>query len=320
MPSELPPVKGLDAIINSRLRLKHFEVFRQVCELHTIRKAAFATNMTQPAATKLIQELEEMFQVVLFHRNRRGMQLTPHGEALRRHISIVFSDIAHISQELRHVTQGGRGTIRLGIIPSLSPELLARCIHSLLAQHPRIRLSLQEGTTDELLESLRTNDLDIFFGRMLHADFPNDLRVTKIYTETFEIVCAQSHPLAKLHDVRWKDLAGAHWVLPALGSPLRDIAESMFTERGQLRPVVAVASSSFHQMRYVIASGQLLGVLPHSIAKAGEAGGDLAILRPKQVSKIAPISLITRGDIDHLHALLDLERIAIQTAKILMLA
>jgi DNA-binding transcriptional LysR family regulator len=94
----------------------------------------------------------------------------------------------------------------------------------------------------------------------------------------------------------------------------------MFTERGQLRPVVAVASSSFHQMRYVIASGQLLGVLPHSIAKAGEAGGDLAILRPKQVSKIAPISLITRGDIDHLHALLDLERIAIQTAKNLMLA
>src|SRR5687768_5411878 len=75
---------AVQALIKSRLRLKHFEIFRNVCELHTIRKAAAASNMTQPAATKLIHELEEIFRVVLFQRNRRGMQLTPPGEILRR--------------------------------------------------------------------------------------------------------------------------------------------------------------------------------------------------------------------------------------------
>ncbi len=62
-----------------------------------MRKAATASYMTQPAATKLIHELEEMFRVVLFQRNRRGMQLTPHGEILRRHIGIVMADIGNIS-------------------------------------------------------------------------------------------------------------------------------------------------------------------------------------------------------------------------------
>ena len=111
-------------MIKSRLRLKHLEVFRNVCELHTIRKAATASNMTQPAATKLIHELEEMFRVVLFQRNRRGMQLTPHGEILRRHIGIVMADIGNISAELDLFTRGGGGHIRLGILPSLSSALL----------------------------------------------------------------------------------------------------------------------------------------------------------------------------------------------------
>ena len=144
------PVKDVadQVVIRSRLRLKHLEVFRSVCELHTIRKAAAASNMTQPAATKLIHELEDMFRVVLFQRTRRGMQLTPHGEILRRHIGVVMADIGNISAELDHFTGGGDGLIRLGILPSLSPALLARCINGLLQAHPRAQFSLVEGTTD----------------------------------------------------------------------------------------------------------------------------------------------------------------------------
>ena len=307
------------AVIRSRLRLKHFEVFRQVCELHTIRKAAAASNMTQPAATKLIRELEDMFQVVLFQRNRRGMQLTQHGEILRRHIGIVMADIGNIAEDMDQFTHGGGGMIRLGIIPSLSSVLLARCINGLLEAHPRARFSVQEGTTDTLMHELVRNNLDIIFGRVLHADHPQSLRVTKVYTEAFDIVCARENPLARQADVKWKDLANAQWVLPEIGSPLREIAEGMFTARGNLRPVVAVASSSFHQMRYVIGLGPLLGVLPHSIAQTGQRDGDLAILRPKQAAKVAPISLIARSDIEQPSIVAAFETIAIRTARELLL-
>jgi DNA-binding transcriptional LysR family regulator len=307
----------LQVVIKSRLRLKHLEVFRNVCELHTIRKAATASNMTQPAATKLIHELEEMFRVVLFQRSRRGMQLTPHGEILRRHIGIVMADIGNISADLDHFTRGGGGHIRLGILPSLSSALLERCINGLLQTFPRAQFSLVEGTTDELLGGLLQNRLDLTFGRVLHAGHPASLRLTRIYTEVFDIVCGKRHPLAKQEDVKWKELASARWVLPAVGTPLREIAESMFTSRGNLRPVVAVASSSFHQLRYVIAGGELLGVLPHSIAERARLDGDLVILRPKQAAKVAPISLIARSDFEPAPMVAAFERIAIQTAQAL---
>jgi DNA-binding transcriptional LysR family regulator len=315
------PVKdiAIQGVIKSRLRLKHFEVFRNICELHTVRKAAAASNMTQPAATKLIHELEEMFRVVLFQRSRRGMQLTPHGEILRRHIGIVLADIGNISEDLDIFTRGGGGHIRLGILPSLSSALLEKCVNKLLHAYPRAQFSLVEGTTDELLDGLLQNKLDLTFGRVLHAGHPSSLRLTKIYTEIFDIVCARRHPLAKRVDVRWKELASARWVLPAVGTPLREIAESMFTSRGNLRPVVAVASSSFHQLRYVIAGGELLGVLPHSIAERARLDGDLVILRPKQAAKVAPISLIARSDFEPAPMVAAFEQIAIQTAQALEL-
>lgn len=305
----------VNSVIRSRLRLKHLELFRHVCEFQTIRKAAIATNMTQPAATKLIHELEDMFKVVLFQRTRRGMHLTQHGEVLRRHIGIVMSDISNISADLDNFTQGGGGVIRLGILPSLSPELLAGAINKLLDAFPGARLELQEGTTDELLSQLIRNDLDIIFGRILHVGQPKNLRVTKVYTEVFDIVCSAQHPLADQEEVRWRDLAHERWVLPAIGSPLREIAESMFSARGNLRPVVAVASSSFHQMRYVIAAGQLLGVLPHSIAEKAQDEGDLVILRPKQAGKVAPISLIARNDIELHPVIKSFERMVIEAAR-----
>lgn len=313
------PDDPVRSVIKSRLRLKHLELFRHVSELHTLRKAAEASNMTQPAATKLIRELEDMFGVSLFLRNRRGMQLTAHGEILRRHIGAVMASVGNISAELDQFTKGDGGVIRLGIIPSLSSTFLAHCINELLTRHPHAHFSLQEGTTDELMRELERNGLDIIFGRVLHAGSPSNLRVTKVYTERFDIVCGKKNPLAQQPDVKWKELAAQRWVLPGVGSPLREIAESMFTARGSLRPVVAVASSSFHQMRDVIGSGPLLGVLPHSIAEAGQADGDLVVLKVRQGAKIAPISLIVRKDFEPPPIVTAFEKIALHTARALAL-
>jgi DNA-binding transcriptional LysR family regulator len=310
---------ALQAVIRSRFRLKHLEVFRNVCELHTLRKAAAASNMTQPAATKLIQELEDVFRVVLFQRNRRGMQLTPHGEILRRHVGVVLADIGNISSELDQFTRGGAGTIRLGILPSLSSTLLARCINGFLEDHPRVQFSVHEGTTDELLDLLSDNKLDLTFGRILHKSQSARLRASKVYTEAFDIVCGRRHRLAVQANLRWKELAGEKWVLPATGSPLREIADGIFTIRGNLRPVVAVACSCFHQMRHVIASGELLGILPHSMAERAAADGDLTILRPRQAAQVAPISLIVRRDIELPPIVAAFESAVLQFAKTLSL-
>ena len=309
----------LPAKLKTRLRVKHLELFRQIGELQSLRKAADACGMTQPAATKLVQELEDMFGLPLFHRERRGMRLTDHGEVVRRHIDIVMADVANMYADVHLFAAGGTGLLRLGIIPSLSSELLAHCVNELIATDPRARIQMRESSTDELLQQLATNGLDIIFGRVLHRANASNLRITKVYTESFEIVCAKSHRLAGRSSVSWQELSEERWVLPATG-PLREMAEDMFTAHGVLRPLVAVASGSFHQTRHVIASGPLLGILPLSQALQGRMSGDVVSLRTGRAARFAPISLIARKDIEQPPLVREFERIAVRTAKSLRLS
>ena len=74
-------------VLAGRLRFKHLELFQNVVDQHTLRAAAEVSSMSQPAATKLVQELEEMFGVPLFQRGKRGMRPTHYGEVMRRHIA-----------------------------------------------------------------------------------------------------------------------------------------------------------------------------------------------------------------------------------------
>jgi DNA-binding transcriptional LysR family regulator len=243
------------------------------------------------------------------------MRLTGPGELVRRHTAVLLADLSHMASEVRLFSEGGSGLIRLGIIPSLSPQLLARSMNKLLATHARGQFQLREGATDELLGQLARNELDVIFGRILNAAPAANLRVASIYTETFDIVCGKRHPLASRRSVTWKELAQEHWVLPAPGTPLREMAESMFTAHGVLRPAVAVASSSFQQMRFVIGAGQLLGILPRPIASRGQAEGDLVLLRHGERVRFAPISLILRKDIEQPPLVEEFARIVLSTAR-----
>jgi DNA-binding transcriptional LysR family regulator len=318
-PAPARPAPEPGATFRTRLRLKHLELFRLVCEHQSLRKAAEAASITQPGATKLVQELEEMFGIALFERDRRGMRLTPPGEIVRRHIDVLMADVRNMALDVDLFATGSTGRLRVGIIPSLSSALLAGAVNGLLALRPLVRLELSEGSTDQLLEQLGRNELDVLFGRVLRAEHEAGLRVSRVYTESFDVVCGRRHPLAARKSVGWKELAQEHWVLPATG-PLREMAEDLFTARGVLRPVVAVASSSFHQMRYVIAAGTLLGMLPRSLAQRGAAERSLVILRVEQKATFAPISLIARKDFEQPPLVREFERIVMATAAQLQLS
>jgi DNA-binding transcriptional LysR family regulator len=305
--------------LHSRLKLRHLELFRNVCDLQTLRKAADASSMTQPAATKLVQEMEEMFGAPLFERDRRGMKLTQQGAVVRRHIDILLADVGNMRAEVDLFSQGATGRIRLGIIPSLASALLAESIARTLAANPGVRFNMQEGATTELLASLARNDLDLCFGRVLDEGTAARLRVINVYTESFAIVCGTGHPLARNKRLPWSRLAQEQWALPVAGTPLRELADSLFTRNKVLRPAVSVESSSFHQMRHLIARSRLIGVVPRSIALQGQAAKDLVLLKPDVGADFAPISLILRKEFDQPPLIEEFARRVCATARSLKL-
>jgi DNA-binding transcriptional LysR family regulator len=279
-----------------RLKLKHLELFRNVCLERSVRKAAEASNVTQPAATKLIQELEDMLGVQLFSRSRQGMKLTYAGEVMQRHVAMLLLDVHNMQEEILLLSRDIRGRIRIGVIPSLDPELLARSTAALLTRQPQIQIELHEGGTTELLAGLASKRLDLTFGRVLELEATHRFQVVHVYDESFSIVCRTGHPALKPSNGSWAKLAEQRWILPASGSPLRHLIDSMFTRRMVHRPSATVECNAFDKMRFLIASTDMMSILPRSLVAPDVAGGTLSIIKPHIGEEFAPISVVLRKD------------------------
>lgn len=312
---KLPPLASL----SSRLRIKHLELFRSTCELQSLRKAADACSITQPAATKLIRDFEEMFGAQLFVRDRRGMRLTQQGELMRRQVGILLGDLANLHAEAQVFAEGGSGRVRVGFVHSLDSTLLSTTLAQMVELQPGVRLTLREGASADLIAMLRRSELDVVFGRVLDAASAKGLQMSDVYRESFAVVSAADHPLAQSRRIRWDDLVEASWVLPAPGTPLRDLTDQIFMRRNILAPRVCVESTSFLQSSKVIARTRLIGVLPKAVADAGESSGELKQLQRDLRSDYAPIKLIRRRDVEQMPAVLQFVAVVQATAKALHL-
>jgi len=279
------------------LKIKHLEVFNAVVDNQTLRKAAEAIHITQPSATKLIQELESMLGAQLFARNRKGMWLTQYGEVLKRHASTLMADLAEMRREITQLQKGEVGQIRLGFVPSFNPELLSQTIISALTKLPEIQMRTFEGSTNELLASMARNELDLILGRILDIKIADQYTMHPFYKESFAIVCGVKSLHSKKSNMNWEQLSKGQWILPALQTPFREMIDNLFTQHGVLRPNVVVESSSFEKIQKLIIDTELLGILPTSLALQGEKNNALKILKPNLGKNFAPVNLIYRKDI-----------------------
>jgi len=292
-----------------RLRFKHLELFRAVLDKQTLLGAAKATHMTQPAATKLIQELEDIFGVQLFERGKHGMRPTHFGHVAYRHITVLFADLAHMAGEIELISEGNEGHIRLGLLPSLAPDLVTSSVIRMLKEHPKVRLTLQEGTTTELLAGLSNNELDITFARILDHDLADRYRISRIYEEPFVIVVRRSHPLSRQPSVDWRTLARATWILPTSGTPIRNFVDNLFISAGALRPQAAIECITLEKIRHLVQGSDMVGILPKSFVAPGASGGSLSIIEKDMSPCFTPISLVARNQDHPPPAILKLERI-----------
>ncbi|HVL36255.1 MAG TPA: LysR family transcriptional regulator, partial [Burkholderiales bacterium] len=108
------------ALLSRRLKLRQLLLLRALGETRNLRRSASALNLTQPAATRLLQELEAALGLQLFERSRRGMAPTPYGEAMIRHARAVLADLDGAREELAALAEGSQGRVVVGSLVSTS--------------------------------------------------------------------------------------------------------------------------------------------------------------------------------------------------------
>jgi DNA-binding transcriptional LysR family regulator len=282
-----------DSFIRSRLKARQMIFLVHLDEQRSVLKAAEACGMTQPAASKLLRELEEAFDVRLFDRHARGIEPTWFGEILVRHARAVLSEITLAQQEIAALKGGLAGQVAIGTVLSPGTSLVPQAIELAKRRRPALRITVELDYSRPLVRRLLQGDLDIVIGRVLDSERAEELHFEPLADEQHAVVAGATHPLASKRSLTLTDLMGQGWVLPQPGSVLRDRLIGVFVELGLAPPTNVVETTSVPVITSLLRMTDMVTVLPFDVVQPYCQAGVLKVLIPSLNVQTGVFGIIT---------------------------
>jgi DNA-binding transcriptional LysR family regulator len=282
--------------VSTRLKLKQLRLLVAIAKHSSILHAADDICISQPAATKLLKDLESDFNVLLFNRTNRGVVPTEHGEALVKHGKLILAQISLAAQELDDINEGLGGRIVVGTLLSASAQLLPRVVKNLHQQRPNVSIIVRDGTNDFLMPLLHTGELDMVVGRLAEYRYREELTQEVLYHEDVVIACRKKHPLTRRRHITLEDLQENDWILPPTQTTLRRQMDKAFFDHGLSSPTNPVECVSFLTNRAILLDTDMIGVFPLDVVQRELANGELAIVNCKLNITRSPVGVSYRSE------------------------
>ena len=267
----------LDWYIRANLKPRHLQLLVALDDLRNTGRAAEHLNISQPAVSKALGELQRGLGVRLFERTARGVTPTPYGECLVAHARSIIEQLAKVREELRGLQSGVTGKVRLGALSATVHTLIPRSLALLKARAPRTNVFVREGPLEALLPELALGRLDLIVGRLPHHH-ARDVEEKVLAAHPVVLVTRPRHPLTRRRKLAWQDLAEFPWVLPAMDSLLREPVERAFQQHGLAIPGDHIETISVHVTSGYVQMTDAIGAMARDVALYYRRLGVVAVL------------------------------------------
>jgi DNA-binding transcriptional LysR family regulator len=254
--------------------LPQIEAFLEVARRQNLSRAAEALFVSQPTLTARLQSLESSLGEQLFIRNRRGMRLTEAGETFLPFAEHAMRALADGRERLGELRRGVAGRLVLGAPPTVStytlPDLLAR----FSAAHPKVRLAVKTGTSEEILEMVLHDQVQLGIIRSLAHQ---EIESVPLYTDALVLIAGPGHRLAGPRtggQARLADLAGEVLVLFGRSSSYLEFTTATFRQAGVLTGSV-LELDNIEAAKKMVERGLGVSFVPASTVAAELAAGTL---------------------------------------------
>lgn len=282
--------------IRARLKTRQLLLLVSLAEEGNIHRAAEVLNMTQPAASKLLKDLEDVLGVPLFERLPRGMRPTVYGEAMIRHARVALSSLNQAHDEVQALKTGQFGQVTVGAITTPGIVLLPLAISRVKQTHPTLRISLQVEGSDVLMERMEQGRVDLLVARLFTEHDKTGVRFEALAAEPVVAVVRPGHPLLAIHQPTLRDLSGCGWIVPPEGSVMRHRFDLMFSEAGLQGPTNLIETSSLLFVTKMIGEGDMVGLLAGDVGRYYERHKIVRVLPAELPCRMDAFGLITRTD------------------------
>ena len=289
-----------------RLRLRHLRLLDLVHRTGSLGAAAREIGISQPAATLLLRELEDVFASRLVARDRRRARLTAPGRHALERLAIALASVERAIAAAQ--TADVEPMLRVGCVQVAGVSALPSALARLEKAGTLGRIEIREGRTRDLLASLGEGLIDCVIGWM-DESLADALPAVSLNVETIglgrmQVVAAARHPLARKRCVAVAELARWRWIVPPRESRTHAAFLRLFLRDGLPAPAVAVECSALHTTLHLVSATRLLAVAPDAAVAHYVNRGMVAALKGAALD-LGPLrmSVVTRRDSDALPAL-----------------
>jgi DNA-binding transcriptional LysR family regulator len=242
------------------MRLQHLHLILKLAQTGSLRASAQALNVTQPALSKALKQLEEEFGTALVLRTPKGVRLAPAGELLAARAATVVREIERAREEVTWHTQHAQATVTVGVSPAAALMLVPRAVTQFQIRWPQVRVRLVDALYPKVLQQLRSGELDLALGPLPSSGLGSDLDVQKLIDSPEVIAARESHPLAKCKHL--VGLESASWVLTGPAHGPGDPEHLSLEALGLPPPRVKLECESFSTLLAVLPGMDALALMP----------------------------------------------------------
>lgn len=247
-----------------------------VAEERSFTRAAAKCHVVQSALSHRIKTLEHELGVALFARTSRRVDLTAAGAAFIPAARTALDAAEHAAALAARTTGEVRGTLSLGVIPTVTALDLPIVIGALCRRHPQVRVSLRTGGSTDFLHAIRVGELDAAILGLPAAVTPTGTRHVVLAEERHVAVLGPGHRLGGRRRLKLSDLAGETFVDFPSGSPGREQSDRAFAAAGLGRSV-AFEVTSAEMILDLVAEDLAVALLPPAVVSPDRGLATVAV-------------------------------------------
>lgn len=281
------------------MKLKQLNAFLAVAEHRTIRGAARALGVTQPAVSSIVRELELDLDAPLITRSVKGIALTEYGSAFAIRARLIVEEMQRTRDEIEQLRLGTTGSVSLAVSPTVALTILPRAFAAFTRSLPGASVNLDDALSANDLARLRDGTLDFIVTHRLQDMTPDSDEFASIplFRTVFAVVARNRHRLARARSLR--ELTDAQWCVPRYGARGDDLVRSIFMPLGIEMPKRVIHCPSFSATLGLVSQTDALGVFARPLMEAGHRPRGIVALNLAE-----PLPPLTVAIVMRRHALL----------------
>ena len=287
-----------DQLAQRGLKLSHLRLLAALADTGQISLAAERIGVAQPAASRLLAEVERIVGQPVHQRTGRGMALTAVGQALATRAQRIQMELRDAARDMAEVANGGSGHVRIGSVTSPTINQVLPALRNARLTAPQVTVEVIVATSDILGAHLLEGRIDFAIGRLPDSISPDLLSFTPIAAEPVSLVVRKGHPLASHPNPTATDLLAYDWVMPPPEALLSRAVLARLRAHGMATPPQRISTASFLLTFALVQQSNAIAPLARAVVTSFSASPNApyAELAIDLGIEVEPFGLMTRAD------------------------